>query len=94
MAIYQLVKRKLKKYLTVFVGGRFAVFNLFFPTSKPEVVEKLRIPRCPLRKPMLQIGVGIFEISHLVFELRARKIGTDRQTDRQTDRNTYIQTER
>ena len=38
-AIYRLVKRKLKKYLTVFVGGRFAVFNLFLPTSKPEVDE-------------------------------------------------------
>ena len=49
LAIYRLIKRKLKKYLTVFVGGRFSVLSLFLTQSKPEVDKKLRIPRCPLR---------------------------------------------
>ena len=43
------MKIKIKKYLTVFVGGRFSVFNLFLTASKPEVDKKLRIPWCPLR---------------------------------------------
>ena len=37
LTIYQFIKIKIKKYLTVFVGGRFSVFNLFLTASKPEV---------------------------------------------------------
>ena len=49
LAIYWLIKIKIKKYLRFFVGGRFSVFNLFLTPSKPEVDKKMRIPRCPLR---------------------------------------------